>query len=193
MQTKNKFPEKIISLLKRVYEEIKYKEIITDNGKEFSNKVVKNWLAQNKINQKFSIPYYHESNGRVERANRTIRNALRKEKGPIRAKLPKVLDTYNNMEHRGIGTSPNEAVKEENWEKVRKVQEKYRKEFKEKKLEKFTLEKDVLIKNEFRKNKMDDYFKEKGKIKSQISENVYLVENEDGKLLRKHSCQLKAS
>ena len=50
MQTKNKFPEKIISLLKRVYEEIKYKEIITDNGKEFSNKVVKNWLAQNKIN-----------------------------------------------------------------------------------------------------------------------------------------------
>ena len=74
--------------------------------------------------------------------------------------------------------SPNEALKEENWEKVKKMQEIYKKEFKKTKLENFEI------------GKMDDRFKSKETIVSQISENIYEVEDEKERVYRKHTSQL---
>ncbi len=94
-----------------------------DNGKEFDNKQVQNFCQENNIQIKYSIPYFHESNGRVERAIRTLRDALKRTRGTLKAKLPKILAAYNNAKHRGIGTSPIEALKEENSYEVLKHQE----------------------------------------------------------------------
>jgi IS30 family transposase len=73
---------KIVKFLEYLYAIFPFKEMITDNGKEFDNNLVKNWVIKNKVNHIYSIPYYHQSNGRVERINRAIRNAFKKTPGP---------------------------------------------------------------------------------------------------------------
>jgi transposase InsO family protein len=103
--------------------------ITTDYGKEFSNNKITKWTIENKVEHRLSVPYYHQSNGRVERANRTIRNALRKTKGSVRSELKEIVNSYKNIPHRGIGITPNEAFKPENFKFVKLHQEKYTKEF----------------------------------------------------------------
>jgi transposase InsO family protein len=61
--------------------------LISENGKEFENTKLKKWIESRKIDHQFSVPYYHQGNGRVERVNRTLRTALMKTKGSIRKKL----------------------------------------------------------------------------------------------------------
>jgi transposase InsO family protein len=75
---------KVLKFVKSVYDEIPFRKLITDNGKEFSNKEMEKWTKSKGILHKHSVPYYHQSNGRIERVNRTIRNAFRKTPGPIR-------------------------------------------------------------------------------------------------------------
>ena len=58
--------------------------------------------------------YHHKSAGRVERGNRTLRKDLNRMKGPLKSKLSKVTNNYNNKCHRAIRMSPNEAVMLEN-------------------------------------------------------------------------------
>jgi transposase InsO family protein len=112
--------KKVVNFLESIYKKFKFKKMISDNGKEFDNHEVRIWLRTKNIKQVFSIPYYHQSNGRIERVNRTIRNACRKTNGPLIIKLKDIVDNYNNMTHRGIGMSPNEAIKPENYELVKK-------------------------------------------------------------------------
>ena len=102
------------------------------------------------VKLEFSVPYYHESNGRIERANRTIRNALKKTKGPLKIKLHRALAVYNNSIHRGIGMSPIEARKEQNFRSVTNWQSKYKNEFglRNKHKINFELNQRVLVRNE---------------------------------------------
>ncbi|KAG0420378.1 Pro-Pol polyprotein [Dictyocoela roeselum] len=94
------------------------KTLLSDNGKELNNHKLREWCAKKKITQEFSIPYYHQSNGRIERANRTIREALKRSKGPVKLILGEFINNYNKSEHRGIGMSPNEGFLKENLEKI---------------------------------------------------------------------------
>lgn len=103
----SKHAGKILKFLHQVYSEFKFKKLMTDNGGEFSSIEMKQWLECEKIEHEFKVPYYHQSNGRIERANRTIRTALKKINGMLRTKLSKVLENYNSMKHRGIEMSPN--------------------------------------------------------------------------------------
>ena len=66
------------------------------------------------IKHDFAVPYYHDSNGRIEKAIKTIRDALRKTKGLFKCRLRKAISTYNDCYHRGIKTSPNAALLEGN-------------------------------------------------------------------------------
>ena len=54
------------------------KEIQTDNGTEFTAKIVKELTDQYNIQQKFSSPYHPQTNGLVERYNRTLCQVLQK-------------------------------------------------------------------------------------------------------------------
>lgn len=66
----------------------------------------------------------------MERANRTIREALKKTPGSVKSKLKGIIENYNNSVHRAIRMSPNEACKEENKEKVKQASNIYAMEFK---------------------------------------------------------------
>ena len=182
---------KILDFIKRIYDEFKFKKLMSDNGKEFNNDILKQWTELNGIEHIFTIPYYHQGNGRIERANRTIRTALKKTPGLLRIKLKKVIDNYNDIRHRAIGMSPNEALKPENREKVIENQKTYQKEFKTKELESFEVGQEVYLKNETRAHKDDDHFAEKGKIKKRDG-NTYEIETEDKSLFRRHSTQLRS-
>lgn len=77
-QITSKSSSKILEFIQKVHDNLPIKTLITDNGKEFENEILKNWCQKNNINIRYSLPYYHQSNGRIERVNRTIRNAIKK-------------------------------------------------------------------------------------------------------------------
>ncbi|KAG0437438.1 Pol polyprotein [Dictyocoela muelleri] len=78
--------------------------MVTENGREFNNQKVKTWARLKGICIDFSILYYHKSNGRIERLNRTIRDGLKKTSGSMSKRLENVLLIYNTRVcHRGIG------------------------------------------------------------------------------------------
>ncbi|KAL0246251.1 hypothetical protein GEMRC1_007463 [Eukaryota sp. GEM-RC1] len=52
--------------------------IHSDNGPEFNNSVMKFLCSKLNIDHSFSIPYFHESNGIVERKNQDVMTLLRK-------------------------------------------------------------------------------------------------------------------
>lgn len=119
---KSKIPNNVINFLEEIKNELEFICIMSDNGREFKNQMVKEWCRKNQVKHEFSIPYYHQSNGRVERANKTLRDAIRKTQGRLSVKLKEIVANYNNTRHRGIGMTPNQALLEENWQKVREIQ-----------------------------------------------------------------------
>jgi hypothetical protein len=157
------------------------------------NSKLKEWAKDNEVELEYTIPYFHQSNGRVERANRTIRNALRKTPGSTKKKLSKVIYNYNNTFHRGIGMSPMKALDEKNREKVYDWQKNYELDYlKYKKMqEKFGLGDKVLIKNENRKSKMDDLFNNKGVVVENLKHDFYLIKKDEGGIVKRHSSQFK--
>lgn len=188
-----KSSSKVLKFIKDVYEVFPFISMTTDNGREFSNNKITKWAIENKVEHRLSVPYYHQSNGRIERVNRTIRNALRKTRGSVRSELKEIVNSYNNIPHRGIGITPNEAVKPENFEFVKLHQEKYKKEFsrKDKRMVSLNVGDSVLLRNEFKKKKMDDEFKEEGVIQKKEENDVYEVLTKNGATLRRHVTQLR--
>ena len=90
---------KMPKFLSEVHKEFKFEKIIADNGKEFNISEVKEWASNKNVKIEYSVPYFHASNGRVERVNRTLRNTLRKTKGQTKVKLRSVVNniTTSNM------------------------------------------------------------------------------------------------
>ena len=54
------------------------KEIISDNGLEFSNNLMKEFCDKHGIQQRFASPYHPQTNGLVERVNRTLADTITK-------------------------------------------------------------------------------------------------------------------
>ena len=185
--------EKIETFLEEVYQHLKFGSIISDNGREFSNNKVEEWCKVKGVKQLFAIPYYHESNGRVERAIKTIREAVKRVSGCLKTKLVGIVEAYNNSVHRGTGMCPDEAIREENWKKVREWQIKYRKEIEQRKAKvgEFKMGQEVLIRNEFKRTKMDDEFKSKGKIVEVRHGDTYKVKTSEGVEILRHALQLR--
>lgn len=188
-----KTAQHVVKFLERVYQEFPFKTMLTDNGREFLNRETQRWCDERGVAHKNSIPYYHNSNGRVERLCRTVREALYKTPGPVRVKLGGVLKNYNALFHRGIGMAPDEAVKEDNYNRVIKAQEIYRKEFKARQggIQVFNIGETVWIRKEVREARNDDRFSEKGVITGIIGKDIYQVETGRKGELRRHASQLK--
>lgn len=175
-----------------MYKSFRFEKLLCDNGREFANYRLKEFCKKRGIEIDYSIPYHHESNGRVERVIRTIGEAIKKEKQLVRFILKKVIDNYNESIHRGIGMTPNEALLEENHEQVMKRQEEYNKEYEKynKKEEVFEVGDRVLLKNEHKKNKMDFEYKDQGVFTAKLYKNVYEIESENGVKSKRHAKQL---
>jgi hypothetical protein len=97
---------KVVKFLNEIYEQFKFEGLITDNGREFQNKMVSQWCVDKGVKQTFSVPFYHQSNGRIERLNRTIRNGLKKSRGCIKVMLQKVIKNYYKYISQGPRNEP---------------------------------------------------------------------------------------
>lgn len=88
--------------------------ILTDNGKEFNNEMVKNLCEKMNINKKFSSPYRPQTNGLVERTNKTIIGILAKNAYNEKTKWDKYIDlirfNYNIRFQENLQTSPFELM-----------------------------------------------------------------------------------
>lgn len=185
--------DKVLKFIQDCYIKMPFKKLISDNGKEFNNSKLKIWLNENGIEHKFAIPYYHQSNGRIERVNRTIRNALSKTGGMMKIKLPQVVNNYNNMYHRAIGMSPEMAYKKENNAKVKEHTKIYKKEFEvtNAKLSQFNVGDKVYIRNEQRSTKDQDRYNESGQLIEKLYGDVYSVKTKDDKVIIRHRTKLR--
>ncbi|KAI5168206.1 hypothetical protein NEIRO03_0877, partial [Nematocida sp. AWRm78] len=192
---KTKEATKILTFIERVYKEFKFGKLISDRGKEFENNIVQDWLHKQGIEHILRPAYRHQGTGRVERVNRTLRNALNKKKGYLRTKLASITENYNqNMIHRAINMTPNQAQLPENWDLIKRytIQE-YKKEFKEKELPKFTKGDKVLIRNDVRTSKDDKHFERVGTVIDNETTDTYLVQldGHNNSTLTRHFSQLK--
>lgn len=86
---------KVLDFIDEVYADFKFRKMLCDNGREFDNMQIKRWAREKCISLEYSTPYYHASNGRVERANRTFREAIEKENKQIKMILGKVMCSYS--------------------------------------------------------------------------------------------------
>ena len=88
--------------------------LLSDNGKEFSNANFEKYCKGFGIEQKFTVPYHPQSDGIVERLNRTLVSMLSAyadesgENWPLL--LKRVLAAYNGMTHPAIGMAPYTAL-----------------------------------------------------------------------------------
>lgn len=91
------------------------KSIRSDNGKEFVDKNVKEFLSKNNIKQVFSSTYTPQSNGNVERFNAIIKGLIRRSRDEQWVKLlPTLVNNYNNSYQRIIKMTPMQAQEAEN-------------------------------------------------------------------------------
>lgn len=189
---KTKETENIVRLLEKVYDEFKFETLQTDNGREFVNSSVTKFTKKNNINHNTVTPHYHAANGRIERAIRTIRDGMRRTKGPLRIALATVINKYNDLVHRCIGMSPNSAIEPKNKDQVSQNVEKYKKEFSKGKWSEFNEGDKVILKNMNKKHKMDDEYNELGKILEKKDHASYLVSTNDGRTLHRHASHIRA-
>ncbi|GJY43503.1 retrovirus-related pol polyprotein from transposon TNT 1-94 [Tanacetum coccineum] len=79
LRKKSQAPEMIMSFIRIVenQNDVKVKQIKTDNGAEFRNHELERFYDEKGISQNFSSPYTPEQNGVAERKNRTLIEAAR--------------------------------------------------------------------------------------------------------------------
>ncbi|GJW20431.1 retrovirus-related pol polyprotein from transposon TNT 1-94 [Tanacetum coccineum] len=79
LKKKSHASETIMSFIKRVenQNDIKVKQLRTDNGTEFRNSILVNFCDDKGISQNFSSPYTPEQNGVAKKKNKTLIEAAR--------------------------------------------------------------------------------------------------------------------
>ena len=83
--------------------------ITSDNGSEFMNKAAQEFFKSNDITHYNNEPGDHNTLGKIERFNRTIKQRLlRSGRQLTRALLDSTIRNYNDSYHRAIGAKPNE-------------------------------------------------------------------------------------
>jgi hypothetical protein len=187
----------VMTFLDEVYDVFPFETLIMDQAKEFLSKEVSTWVGKKGVELHFTTPFHHQSNGRVERFNRTIQEGIFKSKKDesLREVTARVVDVYNNVYHSGVGMSPLEAEKPENEQAVKEWMFKKRIEFnatQEGKPEAQSLElgQQVLIRRLVRKSKGKSRFNQKGIIAAILPKDTYKVLIK-GVLYKRHYDQIK--
>nr|GEV54029.1 reverse transcriptase domain-containing protein [Tanacetum cinerariifolium] len=85
-------------------------EIVSDNGKQFSDNPFKDWCDKLNITQRFALVNHPQSNGLIERANRSLGEGIKARLGEGNKKsieeLPHVLWAYRTMIKSSHGDTP---------------------------------------------------------------------------------------
>lgn len=110
-KAKSKCGQEFSEILERhISVEGKWKLFHTDNGKEFINRNVHEILNYYTIKRVTGRPYHPQSQGQIERFNRTLKSRLRKsmQTGNFNylKQLNKIVYNYNNSPHRATKIKP---------------------------------------------------------------------------------------
>ena len=124
---KDKTLVNIIREMKKLFKKPNWRKptvMLSDN--EFNKEAYIKFMNDNDIKPLFTIAGNPQSNGAVERLNRTIKEQIRKDfaikndsDGVWHTSLQRLVRAYNKRKHNTIGMSPLEAMKPENLEVVR--------------------------------------------------------------------------
>ena len=112
---KDKKANTVLFYIKECFKKIGIpKQLGTDNGSEFSNNKMKNYLDENKIKFIHGSAYNPRSQGAIERLHRTIKNSLlcrkidKGNKFDLEYELNYIINNYNNTIHETTQFTPNE-------------------------------------------------------------------------------------
>lgn len=195
----NRREENIIAELLKIFNEIGVPEqLVSDNAKEFCGEKFRKFVIEKNIVHKKVSVESHQSNGRVERMIRTLREGLCKIKtGNTTEKLENICKVYNGTYHSAIKCSPIEA-----WRDIsgiasleNTVEGNYFMRFKSHAREKFKKGDRILIAK--RENIKKAIKENKGKylIKGVVIEKCggdsYIIRDQYGKLKKKRHYDLK--
>lgn len=194
---KNKESKEFIEVLKE-YIKINgpIKKLVSDNAKELCSKEFEKFCEENNIINHKTAPYHHESNGRVERLNKTILAMIRKKKGDMSKRVTEAILQYNSNYNRSINNSPSNILKLYNelenvdWEYQKNLKS-YTTQFDSKEKEKFQITEKVLFKNENKVNKLDVEFLGPGEVIGILENDGYLIRYK-GKEIKRNVNQLKS-
>eukprot|EP00477_Mikrocytos_mackini_P004106 GAHX01005754.1.p1 GENE.GAHX01005754.1~~GAHX01005754.1.p1 ORF type:complete len:357 (-),score=44.96 GAHX01005754.1:129-1199(-) len=88
----------------------KPKQVLTDNGRQYTGKHFTDLCRRNKIKHSFSTPYNPTGNSIAERINSTMGHILRINKGKRIEDVLRTVETFWNMTvHRTLGVTPEEV------------------------------------------------------------------------------------
>lgn len=74
-----KTAKNVFSFLRRLFSIISYPQILqSDNGSEFRNSLVENYLSEYNVEYRHGKPYTPQTQGKIERANRTLKEMMNK-------------------------------------------------------------------------------------------------------------------
>jgi hypothetical protein len=105
----NKKANTILSALKHFVKQNDVKILTSDNGSEFMNQLIQAFLKKSNIEHFNNEPGDHNTMGKIERFNRTLKQRFVKIEQALTQKLlTDVISNYNNTFHSSIGASPNE-------------------------------------------------------------------------------------
>jgi len=82
--------------------------LLTDNGSCYISNEFNNYLTENNMGHEQGAPYYPQTQGKIERYHRTMKNIVKLENyffpDELRAKLGEFVDYYNNQRyHEALG------------------------------------------------------------------------------------------
>lgn len=115
---KNTTGQEIIKCLRNYFSSFPIpNRIQSDNGPEFKNKSVENFLSYHKIDTHYTTPNYSNSNGLINRAHNTLlelMNIITSEKSPDKISVTETLElsliAYNNTPNKTLNLTPNEIT-----------------------------------------------------------------------------------
>lgn len=171
--------------------------LVTDPVLEFTNKTVKQLLADRNIAHHITSTDKSQSTGRIERLHRDIWQHLREEPMnnkdmDINCEIKSFTEKYNNCYYRGIKLIPEEAWKDPNKIKLKAINKensKYANEFKIGNREKFEENQKIYIEDDKNKtkNKTSIKYPREGEIYTKLENDSYLIKINDRVLKRTHA------
>ena len=189
----------VLGFLKKVRKALNVKMFISDGARENTSGTIAQWMKAGGVKHHVTSPHHPESNGRIERFNQTLLQSLYKlgKQGLLKARLGKVIAAYNSSFHEGIGMTPLELKKEENWNPVKRRQfeeqlSKYEKYFARTEWPAHKAGDLVLIKDEIHKQKGQPVFRERGQVTESQEFDTYLIKKEYGGTVKRHASQVRA-
>jgi hypothetical protein len=195
----NRETKHIVKFIQTIHDVIPIKTLISDSAKENTSKDLIQWCDEKGIAHHFTTPHHHQSNGRIERFNRTLLEAINKQPPSrlLKHKVRKAIEIYNTVTHSRTGFSPDAARNPENWLTIKqKIYKDLTKANSERgkglKTKTYSLNDTVLIKSEIHKLKGQPKFGDVGIITEILGFDTYRIRMENGRFLKRHADQLRA-